>query len=193
MAYFGEAADVRQRWTLPSRSPILSDMNDAPKPRRRWLRLLLVPILLISVWMGWDVVKMKSRLRKQQEAVAVVKDLGGTVEDRIGKGEFPPPPEPFWLRALMGPEALPCIVGVWLNGPKVTDAEIEKLKGLTELRFVNLANTQVTDGGLSISERTSPAPTIVFLQHADHWCWAGRPRRTNPTRNAILRPMSSYG
>src|SRR5947207_3408708 len=104
-------------------SAILSGMNETPKPKRRWLPFLLVPIIVIGIWMAWDVAKMKLRLRKQQDAVAAVKDFA-ELEDRIGKGEFPPPPEPFWLRALMGPEALPCIVGVHLNGPKVTDAEV---------------------------------------------------------------------
>src|SRR4051812_37638875 len=114
-------------------------MSDTPKPKRRWLPFLLVPILVIGIWTAWDmagdVAKMNLRLRKQQEAVSAVKDLGGTVDDLPGKGGWPEPPEPSWLRAWMGREALPCVVGVWLNGPKVTDAEIEKLDGLTELRF----------------------------------------------------------
>src|SRR5688572_19697582 len=123
-------------------------MVETPKPERRWLRLSRLLIIFLGIWMAWDVAKMKLRLKRQQEAAAMVKDLGGTLEDRIGKGSFPPPPEPFWIRALWEPEHLQCIVGVRLDGRQVTDAELERLKGLSELRWLYLANTQVTDAGL---------------------------------------------
>ena len=154
--------DVRRHWTCPTLSPILSRMDKSPKPKRRWLWILLVPMLLLGIWMAPDVVRMKWRLWKQQEAVAIVEGLGGTLEDRIGKGDFPPPPEPPWLRALLGPEALPCIVGVRLSGPEVTDAEIENLEGLTELRSLILANTQVTDAGLKYLEGLTQIRQLSF-------------------------------
>lgn len=40
------------------------------------------------------------------------------------------------------------VLFVSLSGPKVTNAELEHLKGLTGLRALSLANTQVTDTGL---------------------------------------------
>jgi hypothetical protein len=45
---------------------------------------------------------------------------------------------------------------LWLNDTQVTDAGLECLKGLTELEWLNLKNTQVTNDGVNKLQRALP-------------------------------------
>lgn len=74
------------------------------KSGRRWLQFSLRGFLVVlttgCLWLGWKV----ERAREQREAVAAIKELGGTVYydweiDTGGK-----PRGPAWLRRLIGDE-----------------------------------------------------------------------------------------
>src|SRR4051794_14202662 len=64
----------------------------------------------------------------RERALAEVKRLGGRVETEGGAGGR--------------------VVGVDLNGTRIRDASLAHLKGLTELRRLDLGRTDVTDEGL---------------------------------------------
>ncbi|MHB8974071.1 MAG: leucine-rich repeat domain-containing protein [Pirellulaceae bacterium] len=139
-------------------------------PRRRWfpysLRTMLVLMLLACIGMGWFAVKMQ-RIRKEQEAVAAIEGLGGSVS-----WAFPDFPKESrgraWLRKLLGERfairpdfaeirndaameylrELTHIPNLVLIGRQFTDAGLAHLKGLTQLQSLDLSGTQVTDAGL---------------------------------------------
>ena len=55
---------------------------------------------------------------------------------------------PVWLRSVLGNDFGRSVEKVYLQDPQVTDADLEPLKGLRQLRFLQLNHTQVTDAGL---------------------------------------------
>jgi hypothetical protein len=65
-----------------------------------------------------------------EEAVALIERLGGKVIRDEGSPDRP-------------------VVQVYLGGSKVTNADLARLKGLTQLRYLNLFETGVTDAGLA--------------------------------------------
>lgn len=65
----------------------------------------------------------------QEEAIAAIKKLGGTVEVDVNRPDQP-------------------VVSVNLKRTQVMDASLEHLKGLSKLQVLVLKETQVTDGGI---------------------------------------------
>ncbi len=56
--------------------------------------------------------------------------------------------ESEWLRRALGDDFFNSVVDVGFNGMQATDAELEQLKGLSQLEWVDLNGTNVTDAGL---------------------------------------------
>jgi hypothetical protein len=77
--------------------------------------------------------------RQRRLAVAAIRKLGGSVD-------HPELWKPAWLRSLLGDDYLSSNIEI-VNffGTQVTDAGLENLKSLTQLRYLNLGRTQVTD------------------------------------------------
>ena len=132
---------------------------------------LFVLTVAVALPFSWLATEMKAA-REQREAVG---KLGGQVafdyqmypSDTTSK-----PPEPAWLRGLLGDDLFVNVTQVllphseigdaglerlkvltqlkelWLDGTQVTDAGLKHLEGLTRLRCLTLDNTQVTDAGL---------------------------------------------
>ena len=55
------------------------------------------------------------------------------------------------------------VVGVALFGPKITDASLAHLTGLTAPESLNLAGTQVTDAGVAELQKALPN-CAIYLQ-----------------------------
>jgi Leucine-rich repeat (LRR) protein len=130
-----------------------------PTRTRRWfqfsLRTLLIFTLICAVAAGWLGKKIE---RKHQEQVAVdaIRKLGGYAyyDYQIGAdGKISPrgePSAPPWLRMLLGEGFFNEVEIVSLPpGPEVTDAALEGLKELKQLRFISLRDTRVSDAGLA--------------------------------------------
>ena len=132
-------------------------MSETRTHRRHWfqysLRSLLLLTLLPRLGMSWIAVKMQTA-RRQKEAVEAIRKLGGRVEydyevDQSGNPiSYASPPEPVWLRNMLGEDFFATVVDVSLDNSSVTDAALEHLKGLTQLQWLALDGTPVTDAGL---------------------------------------------
>ena len=119
--------------------------------RRRFqfgLRSMLVFFAVVAIVCSWFTVKMQ-QARRQKEAVegaAWVRyhyelDAYGNILPMTAEPCGPP-----WLRNMVGVDFL-CDVRL-LNYSQATDAELERLKGLTSPQWLWLNNTQITDAGL---------------------------------------------
>ena len=74
------------------------------------------------------------------------------------------PPEPLWLRNLLGDDFFADVVLVYLDGTQVTDAGLKHLTGLTKLQALNLGSTQVTDAGVNTLQQALPNCQISRLR-----------------------------
>ena len=121
-----------------------------PKPRRRWLqfslRTLMVLMLVLGCGLGWLASKI-IRAREQREAVKAIEELGGRVDWKPASGGITRTAA-AWVGKLMGGDWSVDVGAVYLTGTPVTDAGLEHLRGLTQLRFLSLDSTPVTDAGL---------------------------------------------
>jgi hypothetical protein len=142
-----------------------------PKARRRSfqfsLRTLIVVMLLASIGMSWIAVNVQ-RAQRRRNAVEAIVGAGGYVTYEYDNRGEPEPPEPVWLRNMLGDDffaavntisfatrsgvehlvAFPELKALILSGTRVTDADLEYVNGLTELRGLLLEGTSVTDVGL---------------------------------------------
>ena len=113
------------------------------------LRSLLIFVLLVSIGMSWLGVKLE-RARRQREAVRVIEGAGGSVLHDYGSdGTFDESSVPKWAPELLGDDFFFDVVYVWLWDDRAFgDDEASHLKALTNLDFLVLCGTQVTDEGL---------------------------------------------
>lgn len=74
-----------------------------------------------------------------------------------------------WLQPVIGPQThsfldQTVIVQLMLNNPKIGDAELERLRGLTGVRLVDLGDSKVTDAGLSYLQKMEQLD-VLYLNH----------------------------
>jgi hypothetical protein len=129
-------------------------MNTTPKHRLRWyqysLGSLFVLTVLVAIGGSWFAVK-RQQVERQRAAVRWVEEMRGrTRYDWVKtRGNLnAQPPGPAWLRAWLGDDFFAHIVFVEVHGESVTDADLERLKGLRQLETLHLWKAQVTDAGL---------------------------------------------
>jgi len=126
------------------------------------VRSLVVLVVAVAVPLGWFGVKMREAER-QRRAVEAIEEMGGWVQydhqydshwgDFMGKLE---PPVPAWLRRLVGDDLLRDVVFVssWNASTNSTNTSfgdvdhLDHLRALTDLRHLQLSESQVTDAGL---------------------------------------------
>ena len=141
------------------------------------IRSLLVLTVAVAVPCSWLAVKMQ-QAKRQREVVAAIEKLGGSVKydwQVDANGEYLPNaqlPGPACLRPVLGEDffcrvefvcfdntqdtdaglenlkGLGQLKGLWLGGTNVTDAGLENLKGLGQLTNLRIGGTNVTDAGL---------------------------------------------
>ncbi len=121
--------------------------------RRRWLqfrlRTLLIAILVLSLPLSWLAVKIRSG-RRQREAAGAVLRVGGAVSYNCGiVCRFR---VPSWLDELLGTD-FSVVNGVCLDhhkthGRPVGDNDLALLSPLTNLKYLDLTNSRITDTGL---------------------------------------------
>jgi Leucine-rich repeat (LRR) protein len=118
------------------------------------LRTFLIGLTVLCIWLGIKV----SDARKQREAVAAIRNLGGSVEYDYHRmaGEKPnlfdpklEAPGPEWLRSLIGPEYFQDVVLVDLSHCPITDDDLAILRYFPKLETVGLEHTQIFGAGLA--------------------------------------------
>jgi hypothetical protein len=129
--------------------------------RRRFqfsYRSLLVFLVALSVPLGWFAWEIQ-RARKQRAAVDNIAKAGGWVayDFHWNESGMPvQPPGPSWLRELLGDDFFSDVVGARVIGTPAGDAELEHIKGLADLRYVNLTGTNVTNEGVKNLQAALP-------------------------------------
>jgi hypothetical protein len=104
------------------------------------LRTLLVVSLAAAVWLGAEF----NSMRRQFEAVAAWRALGGTVEFDADR----PPSARSWLAGWLGDEHCRRVQHVFLAATRATDADLAHFAAAPDVESISLVYTQVTDGGL---------------------------------------------
>ncbi|MCH7727435.1 MAG: leucine-rich repeat domain-containing protein [Planctomycetes bacterium] len=118
-----------------------------PKPRRRWwqfsLRTFFVLLTVACVWFGWQT----QRARRQQRAVAAVRENSGTVYYNYEFERWYKSPteehSPTWFEQIVGIDFTCDVVRVDLNASPVSDVSF--LAGLASVRTLHLIGNQVSD------------------------------------------------
>jgi hypothetical protein len=111
--------------------------------------LIMTAACIAMSWLGAKIRAAK----RQKEAVALIKTLGGQVQydyegDSLGRS-FTGTTEPRqWLRDIGGDDVFANVTWVRLDGSSVTDADLEQLKGMSQLHLLALSDTPITDAGL---------------------------------------------
>jgi hypothetical protein len=116
------------------------------------LSLLVMPLAVVIAF-GWLAVEMKAA-REQRQTVEEIKRAGGLVSydyqvDPDGD-EIPgaKPPEPAWLRKVLGGDLFDSVTLAYLGIAEVGDAAIQHFERLTQLKWLWLGGTGVSDAGL---------------------------------------------
>jgi len=120
----------------------------APTPKRRWyqyrLRTLVVLMLLASIGMSWVAVRME-RARRQQAALAELGKSGPMLWITEGAA----PRGLAWLESVLGEGFFTRVIELRIVHRKTTDADLERLRGLRDLRLLFLDSPGISDAGLA--------------------------------------------
>jgi hypothetical protein len=116
------------------------------------LRSLFVLVLGVAVPLNWLATEMRWATERRKLLEELVNSQGSVwydyQVDASGDLADDQPSEPAWLRQLLGEDFFASVVLLDLYGPNGTDAWLERLCGVAELRDLILADTKVTDAGL---------------------------------------------
>ena len=110
-------------------------------------------MLVVCTMLGWNV----QRARTQRQVVAWVHEKGGSVcyeyefQSPISGPRVPLPERSLtkWLCRWLGDDFCSSVYAVDLHETEVTDADLERLAALVELRALELGFTQVKGPGLA--------------------------------------------
>ena len=114
-------------------------------------------VVVVAVPCSWLAVEMK-KAREQKDAVAAIKKGGRSYEyhwrfDANGRDAIEPqPPVSEWLWLPLGIDFFSEVVRMGymssVDATQFADADVQHLKGLSQLRFLALSPSQITDAGL---------------------------------------------
>ena len=110
--------------------------------------------MVLGLVLGWFVLHMRG-VQLQRQAVKAIEKAGGVVyydyhwQQEWESIKADEPSTPAWLRRLVGDDVLANVAGIgYFRSETVDDAVLQKAKGLTTLKFLDLYDTSVTDEGL---------------------------------------------
>jgi Leucine-rich repeat (LRR) protein len=118
------------------------------------IRSLFILTVAVAFPFSWLAAEMK-KAREQRATVDEIRTCGGLLSydwelESVSWRRIPnaTPPEPAWLRKLVGGSFFESLAMISLDKTQLTDAELEHLTGLSQLRYMSLGGTKVTDAGL---------------------------------------------
>jgi hypothetical protein len=129
-----------------------------PNPKLRWYQFSLRSLIkfvtrcAILCVVGASLALVPSWVMRQADIADAIKELGGSVR-------WSQPSGPVWLRSLLGDEFFEHVESANLDHTQITDADMEKLvrlKGLSRLEELSLAQTQITDECLTKLQQALP-------------------------------------
>ncbi len=117
------------------------------------IRSLLVLAGVVAIPCSWLGMEMRAA-EKQREAVDEITKLRGdvTYDWQVYANGYTlqrQPPGPAWLRNLLGEDFFAVVIVVSLHHTEATDATLEHLKRLAQLKRLMLGDTNVTNAGLA--------------------------------------------
>ena len=122
------------------------------QPKLRWfqyrLRSLFLLTTLVAIGMSWLTVTMQNQ-RKQKAAAKAIEKVGGIVKL-----------ERTWLGKLLRDDSLVRVTDVFLSGTPDTNAALVHLQGLSQLQWLDLTGTKVTDQGVKKLQQALPKCNI---------------------------------
>ena len=129
-------------------------MEDEPPKRRRWfqfrLRTLLIVVLVLSLPLSWCAVRME-KARKQREAVEALRRMGCHVSYREEDAIPVVRQAIHWVAMATGPDFVLEPDVIFCEQSKVSDAELKRLREFREpdqVEIIHLNHTQVSDAAL---------------------------------------------
>lgn len=134
-----------------------------PPPVKCWLRFtlrtMLVVVTVLCGLLAWNV----QRARTQRQVVAWVHEKGGSVcyeyefQSRISDPHVPLAKRSLtkWLCRWLGADFCSSVYAVDLHETEVTDADLERLAALMQLRTLDLGFTPMKGPGLASLKRLS--------------------------------------
>ena len=102
---------------------------------------LLVLVVVVAVPCSWLAAEMKAAKEQRQVVEGIEKVRGRVTYDYKLPG-------PVWLRNLLGDDLVGDVTQVDLRFSEVSDAGLERFKGLPRLQTLDLYGTEVSDAGL---------------------------------------------
>jgi hypothetical protein len=117
------------------------------------IRSLLVLTVAVALPCSWIGLEMKAA-KRQMETAEAIEQLGGSIFydwQIAADGDFQQdarPPEPAWLRPLLGDCFFTDVRSVWYYYLDDMDAKLELLKGLNQLKGLALCKIPFADAGL---------------------------------------------
>ncbi len=123
---------------------------DTPRRSDRWrpwhLPWLWIALATVVLGVLAAHLPLLLRYRREQRAIAEIDNLGGSYRYEQSRSG---PPWPLTYLGKRYARLFDRVQWVFLDGTRVTDAELSHLAGLTSIERLDLHGTQVTDAGLS--------------------------------------------
>lgn len=160
-------------------------MNENPSqrlPRRRWfrfsLRTLLLLVTVLGMWLGLHLHAM----RRQQESIAAIKNIGGACyydfQEDVVPGNASTSLVPSLLRKWLGDDFFHDITivnlthcydakGQWQKNLLGTGEDLKHLAGFPKLKVLFLHNKQASNAGLAYVGKLSHLEKLYILHAPD--------------------------
>ena len=122
----------------------------------RSLLMLTVAVALPSSWLAAE---MKNA-REQRIVVEAIRSIGGGVDYDFEYDAVRGPPEPHWLRQLLGQDFFSDVACVTMNGAPDADAALRHVSRLTRLKELSLRSVNLRDADLKSIEGLTTLQTL---------------------------------
>ena len=125
---------------------------------------LMVLMVVVALTCGWLAAEMKAA-KEQRAAAEEIRKLGGQLGydyQRDWLDTTSKPPEPAWMRGLLGDDLFMSVTDANLTFSEISDPGLEHLKGLTKLQELDVIRTRVSAAGVKKLQQALPKCHIWY-------------------------------